>query len=106
MRNKGNPGRFGALPFDPKVARRAALVRGIAPYNLIESVDCSYFASLCRLLQRSRGLLETGVADAINRAAILVDLKGHHSLRAIPFWKHGLLFALEQDAKAAARKRP
>jgi hypothetical protein len=94
------------LSLVPKVARGAAFVRGIAPDDPVESVDRSHFASLGSLCQRRRGLLQSGIADAIDCAAILVDLKEHRILKTILFWKHVSLLVLEQDAKAAAGQSP
>src|SRR5579864_9090084 len=72
----------------PKIACVAAFFRSVAPYDLIESVDCGYFAPLRSLLQRYRGLREGRIADAIDRGAILVNLKAHLILQFILFSKH------------------
>jgi hypothetical protein len=71
-----------------RFARVAAFVGGIAPYDLIESVHCGYFAPLRSLLQGDRGLGEGGIADAIDRGAVLVNLKAHLILLLILFLKH------------------
>jgi hypothetical protein len=71
-----------------KVAGFAAFVGSVAAYDLIESVYCGYFAPLGSLLQRHPGLEEGRIADAIDRGAILVDLKAHLTLLFILFLKH------------------
>jgi hypothetical protein len=71
-----------------RIARVAAFVRSVAPYDLIESVDCGDFAPLRSLLQRDRGCREGWIADAIHRGAILVNLKARLILQFILFLKH------------------
>src|ERR1700719_4279223 len=67
------------------MARLAAFIRSVAPYDLIESVHCGYLAPLRSFLQRYRGLDESTIADAIDRGAILVNLKAHLILQLILF---------------------
>jgi hypothetical protein len=71
-----------------RIARVAALVRSVAPYDLIESVHCGYFAPLRSPLQRYRGRREGRIADAIHRGAILVNLKARLILQLILILKH------------------
>jgi hypothetical protein len=94
---------YGSSRFE--FADAATFLDSIAPNDLIKSVDRGYFATLRSLIQRSRGLLKAGIADAIDCAAILVDLKEHHILRGILFGKHCLLLVVKQDAEPTACNR-
>ena len=74
----------------PNVAGIAAFVQGVTPHDLIKFVDSRDFTALCGLVQCRRGLFEASITDAVNRAAVLVDLKELHTLRVTLFRRHGL----------------